>query len=482
MRYVVAALVVAAVLPAAVLRYLPMTDLPQHAAVVSILRHLGDPAYGFEPYYTIDLGRTLYLLPYALAWALAHVVSIQTAVNLVVLLSVAAYPAGVLLFLRAQKKPAILVLLALPLLYNRSFYWGFVNLNLSLGLALCALAIVVSERRSLAGDVVLALLTVAAVLSHLYGIAFFVGYLLFWALAGERRPLVRRLPALLPAFAGLYAWTRLATTKAPAHGPYEHTPAWDKLRELPDQILGGFRDASELWLLGAFVAAIVVVSLPAFPTSWERWRRLRTHEKVAYAYAAANLILYFAAPLHTPTVKFLHFRHAAIACMLLPLAASGGLLERKPALARAVLLAIGLFAVVNPWVHLWRFDREARAFDAIRAAAPARPRVVGLPFDRDGKIMKSAPYGHFAAWIQAEKGGVVAQTFPRMFWNLPVAWKGEHFPFPANLIWNPEHFDDGHLQRYFDLVVTRGPPRLPADFPFQLVEERGAFRLFQRKR
>jgi hypothetical protein len=54
-----AALVVAAILPTVAFRYLPMTDLPQHAAVVAILRHLHDPQFGLEPFYQVDLGRTL---------------------------------------------------------------------------------------------------------------------------------------------------------------------------------------------------------------------------------------------------------------------------------------------------------------------------------------------------------------------------------------------------------------------------------------
>ena len=42
-------------------RYLPMGDVPQHSAMVSIMLHHGDPAWGFAQRYTFDfLGR-----PYA---------------------------------------------------------------------------------------------------------------------------------------------------------------------------------------------------------------------------------------------------------------------------------------------------------------------------------------------------------------------------------------------------------------------------------
>jgi hypothetical protein len=180
-------------------------------------------------------------------------------------------------------------------------------------------------------------------------------------------------------------------------------------------------------------------------------------------------------------VKFLHFRHAAMAVMMLVLAASGAGLAVRPRATRAALLALGLFAVVNPWVHLGLFDREARAFDRVREAAPMRPSGVGLPVDRDGRYMKASPYGHFACWIQVDRGGVVAQSFPRMFWNLPVAWKGEHFPFPPDLIWYPERFDDARLGRFFSHVLTIGKGRrLPEDFPFKLLRGLGPFQLFRR--
>jgi len=60
-------------LPCVVSRYLPMTDLPQHEAIVSIIRHFHDPAYGFDRYYDWALDRMLYVFPYALAVGLAFI-------------------------------------------------------------------------------------------------------------------------------------------------------------------------------------------------------------------------------------------------------------------------------------------------------------------------------------------------------------------------------------------------------------------------
>src|SRR5262249_35558009 len=153
-------------------------------------------------------------LPYGLAYLFSLFLSPRAAMQAVVVIAVAAYPVGAWLFLRAQKKPAWLVLLALPLVYNRAFYWGFVNFVLAVGLAFAALSIVVAERKSWRSDVVLALLCLAMLTTHFYGVAFVVGYLIVGAVLGDRARFLRRLPALLPAILGALVWT-LLQAKAP---------------------------------------------------------------------------------------------------------------------------------------------------------------------------------------------------------------------------------------------------------------------------
>lgn len=476
--------VAAVVLPTLVFRYLPMTDLPQHAAVTAILRHLHDPRYGFEAHYQLAPGRTLYVLPYLLAAGLSWIFPVTFATQIVVALSVAAYPVGAWLLFRAQRKPPLLVLFTLPLVFNRAFYWGFVNFLLSIGLALAALSLLVDERRSWPRDLALALLLLAVATTHVYGIAFFVGYLVIWVLSGERAPIVRRLGALVPALAGTIVWTFLQK-KAPGYGRYEYVDPITKLKEIPDSILGGFRDSSETFLLAAFVAAFLVAELPSLPLSWRRWGRLGRHEKIAYAYALANLILYFIVPLSTPTAKWVHFRHALLTAMLLPLAATGEGLRRRPRARGSLVAAVALLAVANAWAHLFRFHREARGFDQVLAALPERPRVAGLIFDTHGQVMKTHPYLHFAAYAQATKGGLVAVSFPRLFWNIPVAFREDSGApkIPANFEWTPRKFGDARFGGFFDHVIARVGPGdgLPGDFPFDLVAESGRWRLYRRR-
>ena len=89
-------LVVAAILllasPCLFLAYLPMTDMPQHEAVMSILRNLGNPAFGFDAWYEAAPERSLYYFTYAIAIALSTFMPLEIAVRFVVFLSAIAYP------------------------------------------------------------------------------------------------------------------------------------------------------------------------------------------------------------------------------------------------------------------------------------------------------------------------------------------------------------------------------------------------------
>lgn len=177
-------------LPCVVFRYLPMVDLPQHEAVVSMMLHLRDPAWAFDSYYEWAPTRTLYLAPYLLAAALAQVMPLHRAINCIVFVSVIAYPVGVLLYLRALNRPAWVGLVALPVVYNQSFFWGFVNFNFAIGLAFITIALSVgywTKRRAL----VVSLLTIVIALTHIYGLLLLTAYAALWFFSSDRREAAR---------------------------------------------------------------------------------------------------------------------------------------------------------------------------------------------------------------------------------------------------------------------------------------------------
>lgn len=343
-------------LPCLAFEYLPMTDLPQHQAIVSIMRHMHDPAYGFEAYYEWALGRTLYVFPYFLALGLSFLIPLGWALRITVFVATLSYPLGVLLMLRALKKPLGLTLLALPLLYNRSFFWGFIHFNLGLGLAFIVLSELVGPWSRGKGWRVAGLSLLSAT-THVYGLLLLSLYALAWLIVGERRKLLSRVAWLAPAAIALGVWGSLVA-KAPRFGGVQWLPFRFRLREISNSILGGYRDRSEDFILAAWVLVMLALVWRSLPVTLGRWRRLGVHERVTYILIIANLAGYFLLPLATATAKFINFRHVLMAAMLLPLAVSACDYAKGRTLARVLPVGLAAVALANTGWHLWRFDRE----------------------------------------------------------------------------------------------------------------------------
>src|SRR5687767_8854307 len=81
----------AAAVPFLAVRYLPMADLPEHAAQVALLTAFQDPCYRFDQLFEINWF-TPYLLAYLVARAFAVVLSVHAAIKLTVFVSVIALP------------------------------------------------------------------------------------------------------------------------------------------------------------------------------------------------------------------------------------------------------------------------------------------------------------------------------------------------------------------------------------------------------
>jgi hypothetical protein len=480
------AIVILTALPALVLEYLPMTDLPQHIALASILAHHQDAAYGFEAYYSVEWFHTPYVLPYALAVALGNIMPLAVAMRIVVFLSIVAYPLGIVALLRAANKPVWFALLAIPIVYNRAFFWGFIAFELGIGLAIAAFACLVSEHKSRARDGLFALLTLAATFCHVYGLAFLVALTGLYAVVGGWASLRTRPWNLAPILIGIALWAWKSTAQS-GYGVSYSPPLGLRVQELGRSILGGYQDRSELIILGLAFAGWLALAHATLPVTRDRIRALSPIERVAYLAFVGNLIAYFVLPQSTHTAKFIHFRHAFLALALLPLCASARSLAKASFLVRALPLIATTAAILNSWFHFILFDREARTFTPIVAALPNAPKVVSLVFERNGQWMATDPYLHFVAYAQAEKGGMISMTFPAVFWNLPAVMKPDA-PVPkspTNFEWQLQ-FDDSAFGYFYDYAIVRMPgERIPAatkNFPFDVIVRSPPWYLYQRVR
>jgi hypothetical protein len=128
-----------------------------------------------------------------------------------------------------------------------------------------------------------------------------------------------------------------------------------------------------------------------------------------------------------------------------------------PSAPRAVRVA--LVAGVVAWMALLvvrfrAFDRDARDYDAVAAAIPARARVRPIIFIT---TVDDVPFLHFPAWTQADKGGLYGLSFASSY---PVARYKPGVPqltLPRE-VWNAENFDwRAELPFHYDTYVVRSP-------------------------
>ncbi|MDQ5859258.1 MAG: hypothetical protein M3542_13405, partial [Acidobacteriota bacterium] len=124
--------------PLVLAAYLPFVDYPQHLATVGAIHRAGDPAFG--DFFTLDFGRSPYLLFYLASHAFAFLLDVETATRLVTVIGVAGLPLALAAYLRANGRPALLGALGAGIALNAWVFWGFVPYALGTTLALGALA------------------------------------------------------------------------------------------------------------------------------------------------------------------------------------------------------------------------------------------------------------------------------------------------------------------------------------------------------
>jgi hypothetical protein len=479
-------LAILSVLPVLIIPYLPMTDLPQHFAILSILRNLRDPSYGFSQYYEYDFTKNLYMLPYLIAWALTYVMPLEVALRSVVFLSLIVYPLGLIALLRTLRKPAVLALLAIPLVYNFNTFWGLINISLAMGTSFFVLALFHKERPSLVSEITLGVLCLLVTVTHLYGISLIIGYTVLWAIFGEGKNTVKRYLPLVPCLVGVTLWA-LAWGKGWGIDIVRWTPIKDKVFKLENSVLGGYKDWSETWILCGFTFIVVLFLLYGLWIHRKALAQFLRGNLVFWIWIVGNFVAYLILPLHIPTAKFIYPRHAVLAFCFLPLVVPADFLRKLPTFSRTLLLCLALISIGNGWFHYFRFDYEAHSFNHIIEKTPRRAKIIQITLDPYGQVMMTAPYLHFLAYIQGKKGGFIATSFAMYSWLAPIKTKAKALSeiaiIPETFEWRPDFYDYNAFGYYYNYVVVRGyNPLFTAlwkTLPYRLVYEVPPWRLYK---
>ena len=464
-------------------RYLPMVDLPQHYAMVSILLHRADPEWGFAQRYTTDFLHRPYATVYWLGEALGWIMPLGSAMRIVVAMCTVAPFAGAHALLVATKRPRVWLLPAVPFAFGSLWHWGFLNFLLGTGMFLAGLALVVvaAERPSRWATASLGVLGLALFCTHFHGLVMLLMFapVFAWAWRGDptgRAPFVRTLAPLAPSALAAGAFVLVTWSQAEGSWAQMNPGLVERVQRFAEFLGAGL---PEPWPeAGFFVLAIFVAGGIVLGASTPRPRRTLVALTIVLA---AQVAMYFFLPLNTNTATYVSARHALLIVLLaLPLLPTLDGWRAHAVRGAAVLVAVvGLLGVGR---HLACFDQEAHDFDGVLAAMKPARRVVPLIFARGGACVspRTFPYLHFAGYYQAAEGGDLGRSFA-VVWNVPVRYRADYarYPLREDIEWQPSQLTPQDA-RHFDYALVRGgPPHLPPQLGLQPVVRSGAWTLYE---
>lgn len=479
------AVVVAAALCLA-FAYLPMVDLPQHYAMVSIFRHYDDPAYGFSTRYTFDLLGRPYATVYLLGAGLSYLMPLGAAMRIVVAICTVAPIVGLYALLAALERPREWALAAVPFAFGSLWFWGFLNFLLGTGLFLGGLALTVhlsrgGGRRAAIG---LGVLGLATLFTHVHGVFMLLPLAppFAWAWARDRRAMWRALLPLAPTAIATAAFVGITWRQAIGTWPRLDPGFVERVQRFPDFLAGGFPAPWPLVSTGV----LALIAIAAFVLRDRTQPLPRRRLLVLWGALLGQWLLYFALPLNTSTATYVSARHAILcALFVVPLLPP----VRRPVTALAA--AFALAGLVLAAVQLYRFNREAHDFEPILAAMKPNKRVVSLIFDKGSRANPGSfgpstfPYLHFAGYYQAARGGDLAHSFA-VVWNVPVRYRSNYarHPFREEIEWQPRLFSLDEDLPHYDYVLLRanGPMPPPPNRGLEVAAQNGPWTLVENPR
>ncbi|HWE23848.1 MAG TPA: hypothetical protein VG496_07895 [Myxococcales bacterium] len=468
-------------------KYLPFTDLPQHAAAIATIRHWNDPAWKAREYFTLALGRSPYLLYYLAGALLAFPLGSAERANLVLLSLIAlAFPFALRSLLRAMRGDERLALFANPLFWSQSLLIGFFNYLAALPVMLWGLALAVRDaqdprpRRT----ALLAITAIAIFYLHLSAFLLFVPAALLASLVFGRK--LRAIWWAAPV--ALLGIVFLATSpvvhpaqvgwQAPLTTVFE--PPGEALSNLPAALLDIWPGAKDEAVLLALILAAVLLAWPQPREADDNWSR----RSVAGIWCAMAALLYFAFPLAIGWLWQLNERYAIAFALLAPLLLRPmrGLRGAAPLL---LVAAAGFFSAGTASQHIRGFTTEVDGFDGVLDAAAPGGRLIGLMYERGSAFAKFSPYLQFAAYYRARKGGVASFSFAELPQS-PLRYRPENAPppHPPRWEWEPWRFRNATDGAYYDYVLLRGSvhPFQPGGTPvWNVVAHSGAWTLFAKQ-
>lgn len=433
-------------------RYLPMIDMPQHAAQIAALQQIWSGNETFTRLFQVNWF-TPYLLGYMLLYVVSLLVPITIAAKLVVSAAVVTVPMLTAGLLHAAGADERWKWLAIPTSFGFAFYWGFLSFIVAVPLALLFLIQTVHFVRtpSVGRGIGVAAFAVFLFFCHVIVLGFAsltaLGYVVGSGYRDLKSLLWRALPytAPLPLIA-VWLFISYCSEAVVQNGPTVFGPLLPRLMGLLTQPAG--REAFSAPLCLAVTGCVLL--LPGlcgsrFSHKPERW--------LPFALA---LFTYLAAPAYVLGTAYFYQR---LGIFLVPL----WLLMWDPPAgpARRLDRVAMLVAVVWAFLNTGRFAafaRETEGFDHIMGAVPQGRRVASLVQDNSSGLFAGPVYLNFPAWYQATHAGISDFNFAD-FYSQMVRYKPDAGPRITELLaWAPTElrWDANGCANYDYFIVRAG--------------------------
>jgi len=475
-----AAALLASVVPLWLTPFLPLVDVPQHAAQVASLHEL----LRGNPLFTADLEInwfTPYVMGYLLLFAVSTVLPIVTATKVVLSAAIIAVPWVTGALLREIGADERLKWLAIPGSYSFALYWGFLVYVVAIPFALALLVLTVRFEREPTPYRGIGIAAFAVMLFFCHVIALGVGCLLCltYICAKNRRSPKRLVTCCLPYTAPLpimALW--MARTYATEAGVQNSAVVFGSLRE---RLVTFFSQLAGLDGFAFAVSLAVVVTILLLPIAL---RYKFTGRPERWLLLAVGVGVYLVFPSYAQGTAFLYQR---LAVFLVPL----WLIVWEPPATRTRALAPVVLAVLGVWwsvnaVRFWNFGRETQEFANVLAKAPPGGHLAGMLLCNGSEYFSNPVYLHFAAWYQAVSGGITDNSFAMTHPSL-VRYRDMNRPrLGDRLAWYPEDFswsrDGGDSYDYY--LVCAGADMSALLFKdrvtsVDLVEQQGSWWLYR---
>jgi hypothetical protein len=444
-----AAVLVLSLAPLWMGRYLPMIDLPQHAAQIGALREIWSGNEAMGALFRVNWF-TPYLLGYLLLYALALAMPITVATQVVVSGAVVAIPLLTGRLLRAAGADERWKWLAIPCSFGFAFYWGFLSFIVAAPLALLFLIRTIGfvKQPSLRNGVSIALFAIVLFFCHVIVLGFASLVALGYVVGVHQRDLKALVLHALPYTAplpliGVWLAVTYDNEARVQSDPVIFGPLPYRLLNLLTQPAGR-EDLSGSAAMIVLIVTAAVLLLPwlsgaRFSRRPERWLPF-----------SLGLLVFLGAPHYVLSTAYFYQR---LGLFLVPLwLMAWDTPQRRRPIGRFAIPLVVLWVVTNIG-RFAAFARETETFTALMNEMEPGRRVAAMVYDPGTPLFGLPVYLNFVPWYQAERHGIVDFNFAD-FYSSMARYRADAGPrLGENLAWYPEAFrwdvDGGASYDYF---------------------------------